>query len=414
MHWSNDAMTKTFTCVHFIEAIRSELGGVVSAVVDVCQAVASRGHRIIVATCDGTDAPTEWRNAAADSPQLVELPPSPLTRKLISGAGVARFGQLLNEVDVAHLHTPWSLGNYQLSKTLRSAQIPYVVSVHGMLDHYSMQKKSLKKHAFLRLGGRRLFRNATAVHFTAEEERTQALHYIPGADRAVVEPCLVDLSPYDRLPGSELALQTFPQLNAKGPKLLFLSRVHPKKGVDLLIRATAELRRSFPELQVFIAGPGDESYIAQLRNLATELNIASSIHFLGMVRGETKLSLYQAADVFVLPTHQENFGIVLPEAMACGLPVVTTRGTDIWRELQQGSVTIVDAAPPEIAAGVAEILRNPAKAAAMRVQGTAFVRQWLDAERLAARYETMYRDAIARGLPPFATAVTPSVAEVTA
>jgi glycosyltransferase involved in cell wall biosynthesis len=403
-----------FACVHFIEAIRSELGGVVSAVVDVCQAVASRGHRIIVATCDGADAPAQWRSAAAGSPQLVELPPSPLTGKLIGAAGVARFAQLLNEVDVAHLHTPWSLGNYQLSKTLRSAQIPYVVSVHGMLDHYSMQKKSLKKHAFLRLGGWRLFRDATAVHFTAEEERTQALHYIPGADRAVVEPCLVDLSPYDRLPGPELALQTFPQLSAEGPRLLFLSRVHPKKGVDLLIRAAAALRGAFPELQVFIAGPGDDGYLDELRALATELGIGASTHFLGMVRGETKLSLYQAADVFVLPTHQENFGIVLPEAMACGLPVVTTRGTDIWRELQQGGVSIVDANPSEIAAGVAEILRNPAKAAAMSVQGAAFVRQWLDADRLAARYETLYRDAIARGLPPFASAVPPSAAKVTA
>lgn len=406
-------MTKTFACIHFIEAIRSELGGVVSAVVDVCQAVASRGHRVIVATCDGTDAPAEWRSGAGGRPQLVELPSSRLTGRLVSGAGVARFAQLLNEVDVAHLHTPWSLGNYQLSKTLRSARIPYVVSVHGMLDHYSMQKKWLKKHAFLRLGGRRLFRDATAIHFTAEEERTQALHYIPGADRAVVEPCLVDLSPYDRLPGPELAWQAFPQLRAAGPKLLFLSRVHPKKGVDVLLRAAAILKNSFAELQTLIAGPGDERYVDELRRLASELGIGASIHFLGMVRGETKLSLYQAADVFVLPTHQENFGIVLPEAMACGLPVVTTRGTDIWRELQRGGVHIAETTPSAIAASIAEILHEPAKAAAMSAQGVAFIREWLDADRLTDRYETMYRDAIERGAPPFAVAVAPSAAEVT-
>ena len=324
-------MTKTFTCIHFIEAIRSELGGVVSAVIDVCTSLALRRHRVIVATCDGTDAPAEWRSNASGRPQLLELPPSRLTGRLVSGAGVARFAHLLEKVDVAHLHTPWSLGNYQLSKTLRSTRIPYVVSVHGMLDHYSMQKKSLKKHAFLWFGGRRLFRDATAIHFTAEEERTQALHYIPGADRAVVEPCLVDLKPYDRLPGPEIAYQTFPQLKASWPKLLFLSRVHPKKGVDILLRAAAALKGSFPNLQVLIAGPGDERYLAELRNLATELGIGASTRFLGMVRGEIKLSLYQAADVFVLPTHQENFGLVLPEAMACGVPVVTTRGTDICR-----------------------------------------------------------------------------------
>jgi glycosyltransferase involved in cell wall biosynthesis len=259
-----------------------------------------------------------------------------------------------------------------------------------------------------------LFRDATAIHFTAEAEQTQALHYIPGADRAVVEPCLVDLSPYDRLPGPEIAYQAFPQISVAGPKLLFLSRVHPKKGVDLLLRAAAALKASFPQLQVLIAGPGEERYIAELNALAAKLGIEQSTHFLGMIRGETKLSLYQAADVFVLPTHQENFGLVLPEAMACGVPVVTTRGTDIWRELQRGGACIVDAEPPSIAACIAEILHDSAKAAAMSAQGVAFVREWLDADRLAARYETMYRNAIARGVPPFATAAATSAFRVTA
>ncbi|QDT71950.1 GDP-mannose-dependent alpha-(1-6)-phosphatidylinositol monomannoside mannosyltransferase [Lacipirellula limnantheis] len=400
---SKTATTKPLSCVHFIEAIRSELGGVVSAVVDMCDAMSSRGHRVVVATCDDADAPAEWRSAAKDQPQLVRLSTSRLTKRLIGAAGHAHFAGLAADADVVHLHTPWSPGNYQLARLLRRARVPYLVSVHGMLDHYCMRTKPVKKHALLRLGGRRLFRDASVVHFTAEEERLQASHYIPVGDRGVVEPCLVDLSPYDRLPGPQLAFQTFPQFSPVAPKILFLSRVHPKKGIDLLLRAVASLQDRWPDFQLIIAGPGEDRYVAELTRLAAELKIGNQTFFLGMVRGELKLSLYETADVFVLPTHQENFGLVLPEAMACGAPVVTTRGTDIWRELQQGGVSIVENAPQAIAASIAEILGNPAKAEAMRLQQQTFVRQWLDGDRLAAGYEAMYRGAIARGPAPFAT-----------
>ena len=105
-----------------------------------------------------------------------------------------------------------------------------------------------------------------------------------------------------------------------------------------------------------------------------------------MVRGRVKLSLYELADVFVLPTHQENFGLVLPEALACGTPVVTTRGTDIWRELEQAGAKIVDNRPLEIANAIKELLIDDNLRLALGEQGRSYIRNWLAEDKVLAGY----------------------------
>jgi glycosyltransferase involved in cell wall biosynthesis len=180
---------------------------------------------------------------------------------------------------------------------------------------------------------------------------------------------------------------------------LFLSRLHPKKGVDLLLKAAATLQAQGVQAELLIAGPGDEDYVNVLKKLAAQLGVQSSTHFLGMVRGELKLSLYQFADVFVLPTHQENFGLVLPEALACGTPVVTTRGTDIWRELAAAGAMIVDNQPAELAGAIAKLLASRELRTQLGKQGREYVNTWLAEDKVQAGYEKMYRDTVQRAAP---------------
>jgi glycosyltransferase involved in cell wall biosynthesis len=393
-------MERRFSCVHFLREIRAELGGVVTACIDLCQSMAVRGHRIVLMTCDGRDAPAQWRGEG-NWPEVIEVPHSAFTGLLLSRSGLRRFEEVMTTVDVAHLHTPWELCNFQLMRLLRRGRTPYIVTVHGMLDTYSMAQKSLKKHTFLSAGGRSLFRNATSIHFTAQGEMEQALQFIPGRDRSRVQACALDLSPYHSLPGPEPALKAFPQIRREARKILFLSRVHPKKGVELLLRAAALMKHGDLPFQILVAGPGEEKYINSLKALAAELGVASVVEFLGMVQGVEKRSLYQAADVFVLPTHQENFGLVLAEAMACGTAVITTRGADIWHELQQGGARIVEQSPDKIAAAIVEVVSDPETCRQIGQQGLDFVYHWLDRDRVSAAYEEMYFDAIARGIPPF-------------
>jgi glycosyltransferase involved in cell wall biosynthesis len=261
-----------------------------------------------------------------------------------------------------------------------------------MLDDWCMAQRGLKKRLFMKLAGRRYLHSAACVHTTAEGEREQATKWIPKA-KITVLPLLVDLAEYDTLPGPGPALAAFSQLATDAPKALFLSRLHPKKGVEALLRATADLARGGFRCELFIAGPGEEDYVSRLKRLAKELDLAGQAHFLGMVRGVQKTSLYQSADLFVLPTHQENFGLVLVEALACGTPVITTKGVDIWPELEQAGSAIVSAEPKRIAAAMHERLSHREKLPEIGERGRAFVRDWLAEEKVIASYEAMYADA---------------------
>jgi glycosyltransferase involved in cell wall biosynthesis len=380
---------------HFFPRIRREEGGVVQVVLDLCQFMASAGHRVILSTCDATDIPAEWKSPQ-HNPSITQLAKSKFIGSRLSREGVHQFGQLLEGVDVVHFHTPWELSNLQLAAVVRKKKLPYIVSVHGMLDDYCMRQKGLKKRAFLAIGGRAFFAKATTVHFTAEAEKKQACPWIPGDYLPVVQACALDLEPYQSLPGPELALAAFPQLATPKQKILFLSRLHPKKGVELLLEAGGILRAQNRNFELIIAGPGEADYVQRLKKLATQLGLQDSTHFLGMVRGEIKLSLYELADVFVLPTHQENFGLVLPEALACGTPVVTTRGTDIWRELAEAGAKIVENRPAELARAIAELLDDDQLRARLGAQGRHYVQNWLAQDKVLAGYEQMYRDTIRR------------------
>jgi len=382
-------MTQPISCLHYISEVRLELGGVVHAVLDMCQAVASRGHQVTLVTCDATDVPDHWSSNSGNWPKVVEVPRSPFFRKAIRRDGIEQFKRLIENTDVAHLHTPWEISNLQLARQLKRKGVPYVVTVHGMLDDWSMQQKTWKKKLYLALLGRRLFKDATSVHLTAESERDQASHWVPIGEREAIQCYALDLTSYDPLPGPGPAMKAYPFIDSEKKKLLFLSRLHIKKGIELLLKAGSLLKESGLPIQLLIAGPGEDAYVRQLQALATQLKLDEETHFLGMVRGVEKRSLFELADVFVLPTHQENFGLVLAEAMACATPVVTTKGTDIWREVEQGGARIADMTPESIAEKIREVVSDDVQDK-IGQQGCEFIHQWLDRNTVVDGYEKIY------------------------
>lgn len=390
-------MSSQLSCVHYLSEVRLELGGVVQAVVDLCQAISARGHQVTLVTLDATDVPVQWSDASGNWPHVVEIESSALTKRLISRRGLSVFRELLDGVDLAHLHTPWDLSNFQLMPILRKQRVPYIVTVHGMLDEWSMQRNALKKKTFLSLGGRRLFEHATTVHLTAEAECEQAGRWVPIGDRGAIQCCVLDLTSYDPLPGPEPALKAFPAICPEKKKILFLSRLHPKKGVEFLLQAGAILRDQGLPIQLLIAGPGDDRYVGQLKSLTSTLGLDDHTEFLGMVRGIEKRSLFQLSDVFVLPTFQENFGLVIAEAMACGTPVVTTRGTDIWREIERGGARIADTNPESLATQMRYFLTDRETRDRVGQQGLQFIWQWLDRDNVVNGYERIYHDTVHKG-----------------
>jgi glycosyltransferase involved in cell wall biosynthesis len=351
--------------------------------------MARRGHRVTLACSDPADIPGAWARDQANSHVVVKLDPPGRAGRLVPAA-LARVDSLTAEADAVHLHTPWDLANLQIT---RRRNKPYILSIHGMLDDWSMAQKGLKKRLFLWLFARSLLNGAAAVHCTAEAERTQATRWFDGS-RAVVVPLVFDLTDFRTLPGPYGARAEFPVTASEEGKLLFLSRLHPKKGAEIFLRAGAMLQRRGTPVQLILAGPGDGAYIAGLKELAGELGMGDRTHFLGLVVGQNKISLMQSADVFILPTSQENFGFVFPEAMACRTPVVTTRGVDIWPELEaSGGAVIAERSPEAIADAAAGLLADPIRRRTMGEKGREWVLSALDTDRVSSQFEAMYAKA---------------------
>ncbi len=223
--------------------------------------------------------------------------------------------------DVIHINCCWTP---QCAFTQRwSQELGYrvVLTPHGMLEPWIIRRNYWsRKLPALILYQRRAIERADTLHATAQSERDNLLN-LGYNDRIEVIPNGIDVE----------HIEVKRSWN-KSRKILFLSRVHPKKGVEYLIEAASSLRRELEGYEIIIAGEGEPQYLSQLRSRASKLGVSHLFNFYGGVYGERKWELFREADLFILPTHSENFGIVVAEALACGTPVATTYGTP-WREL---------------------------------------------------------------------------------
>jgi glycosyltransferase involved in cell wall biosynthesis len=379
--------------VHYLRQIRLEQGGVVRAVLDICAVLAKAGHDVTLLCCDDTDVPAPWRAGQTGFPrvQLIDPPARPMAA--FSARQLNAIFERLRGADVVHLHAIWHASNLQIARRCRRAGIPFVLSIHGMLDDWSMSQRKAKKRLFMALGARDMLNRAAFVHSTAQAELDQSRKWYP-AGRGVVIPLVFDLTPFRAMPGPDTARAAFPSLRTDRPNILFISRLHYKKGVEHLIRAARILADRATPISLQIAGSGDDAYEQRLRALTADLKLQDSTTFLGMVTGQAKISLYQAADAVVLPTSQENFGFVVFEAMAAGAPLITTAGVDTWPEIKSsGGGLIVEQEAAAIADAVASLLADPARRQAMGRAGREWVLRELDPDRVVERFVDMYRHA---------------------
>lgn len=378
---------------HLMSRFRLADGGVVRAVLDMAGIMARQGANVRLITWDATDAPAEWKRGTPGLPEIIEIDPPSGPLGFPTRSQTRRFAEALTGVDVLHLHTPWEPANIPFARASLRAGVPYVLTVHGMLDDWCMAQKSFKKRIYLAIGARRMLERASAVHCTAQAELEQAQRWFPRG-RGVVIPLVFDLEPFRNLPGAAPARNAIAAAKTDEPIILFLSRLHEKKRVDIVIDLAKQLRDDGLRAQLIIAGTGEPAYESALRAQVERADAGDYVHLVGLVTGEAKVSLFEQASVFVLPTSQENFGFVLIEAMAAGTPVITTEGVDIWPELKEsGGAIIANADARTFAAEVAALLRDDARRTAMGERARAWVMKEFDGTALVRRFEQMYASA---------------------
>lgn len=301
----------------------------------------------------------------------VSFPPLAISNQMASA-----IIQNMQSFDLIHIH-----GIYRFPQTFaawyaRKIGKPYIIRPHGSLDPflYKQKKNRLLKRLYEHLIELRNLRKAQAIHFTSEEER-ELTKFLCLNDNGVVIPNGIDISKYSSLPEPNKFRDLY-KIGKNVPVVLFLGRLHFKKGLDLLIPAFANVLDNFPTAILVLAGPDNNGYIGHLRKLINENNIAEHVIFTGMLSEKETIDAYVDANVFVLSSYTENFGMTVVEAMACRLPVVISDKVNIWQEVQNARAGIV--VPCDVKAlsnGIIEILLNGDQAAIMGNSGFKLVQQ---------------------------------------
>lgn len=331
--------------LHSIRSVNPHGGGPIEGVKQLAAVNQAQGHQIEVVSLDAPDAP--W---VRDFPLTCHAMGPGKTSYGYSSRLVPWLREHRKNYDAVVVDGIWQYNAFGVWRALQGTDTPYFVFTHGMLDPWFKRTyplKHFKKWLYWPWGDYRVLRDARAVLFTCEEERQLARQsfWLYRCNERVVNFGTAGPSG-DPAKQRALFLQRFPE-TAEKHCLLFLGRVHVKKGTDLLFRAFAEVLRKNapPELaswRVVVAGPNDHAYGEEMKALARKLGIADRITWTGMLTGDVKWGAFYQAGAFVLPSHQENFGIAVAEALACRVPVLISNKVNIWREIADDQAGFVE------------------------------------------------------------------------
>jgi glycosyltransferase involved in cell wall biosynthesis len=255
-------------------------------------------------------------------------------------ANAVRFdGMIMNGV--------WTFPGFALRCAARRARRPYGIFVHGALDPWFNRRyrlKHLKKLSYWPWQYA-VLRDAAAVFFTTKTERDLAkTSFRPNHWKSVIAPLgIKEDEPTGQDPAREVEAfyGALPELRGRR-FLLFLARIHEKKGCDLLIEAFARVAAAAPEVHLVMAGPDQVGMQAKLERRAEQLGIAHRVHWPGMIGGDVKWGALRACDALILPSHQENFGVSVAEALLAGRPVLLSYSVNIWPEIENDGVGLAD------------------------------------------------------------------------
>lgn len=381
-------MSAPLHVVHTVAGIGEREGGPSRTIPGLCRALAKRGIDVELLTGvspdrhlvpAGTPYPVRYAGTVSVGGRRFPRP----------GA----FARLLDESleprpsSVVHDHGLWLPSNHAVAKVTRRRRVPRIVSPRGMLSAWSLRYRGLKKRLIWGLFQRRDLERAAALHATSEAEAEEFRAVGLRNPIAVVANGIT-------VPEGERDGSTHRRKRA-----LFLSRIHPKKGLEALIDAWSAVRPEGWEL--VIAGPDEEGYQGRIERRVRDAGLGDTVAFPGAVGEDAKWGFYYQADLFILPSFSENFGLAILEALATGLPVITTRAAP-WSALteqQCGWWTEVGAEPITAALRDAVALSDRQRLE-MGARGRAFVTDRYGWDAIAKEMEAVYRWMSGTGDPP--------------
>jgi glycosyltransferase involved in cell wall biosynthesis len=366
-----------------VHSLRTDHGGPSRSVTALSGALARAGATVEIVSRDAPDTPT----IAPEAPVTVRRIPADGPVRALLGRNAA-LDAALGAADLVHDHGLWLPVNHAACAAARRAGRPLVISPRGMLSAWALNHKRQKKQAVWHLYQRTHLTRAALLHATAESEADDI------RDRDLRAPIVILPNGVD-LPPPPVTRPASPDRRRRA---LFLSRLHPKKGLLHLVRAWAEAAP--PDWELVLAGPEEDGHWTEVQRVAAEVG-ARHVSWIGEVPDAEKWDLYQSADLFVLPTFSENFGIVVAEALAAGVPAIVTRGAP-WAALDiHRCGWWIDIGVEPLAATLAEATGATDTArTAMGARGRAYVEEALSWDALGRQMLDAYAWVLGHGPKP--------------
>lgn len=369
--------------VHVVPHINREASGPSYSVPRLCQCLAARGNEIAL-MCLGARGPIEG----------IELDVHPqwsmLSRFAISTSLVRALARRAQTVDVVHNNGLWSMVNVAAGCVVPGRRAKLVASPRGTLSKWALGRSREFKRLLWPLQ-RRVLAEADLLHATSEMEYQEIREQGFTAPVALI-PNGIDLPTLDAIPSD----------SGRGVRtLLFLSRIHPTKGLDRLLQAWAALQDNHRDWRLVIAGTGEADHVRQVQELVSYLDL-QRVEFPGALYGPAKTRAYLSADLFVLPTHSENFGMVVAEALAHGCPALVSRGAP-WSGLEAIACGWwVDNVTETLTSALAGAMQMTSdERAAMGARGRAWMARDYGWEAIGQKMDAAYRWLLDGGqLPP--------------
>jgi glycosyltransferase involved in cell wall biosynthesis len=282
--------------------------------------------------------------------------------------------------DVVHVHALFSYATIPGCRAAAHVPVPYVLRPLGTLSGWSLERRRWKKRPYYALLERSHLTMASAIHVTSDAEADDVARLGFG-DRVRVIPLGVDVA------------QRPPRKTPSGSalRLLFLSRLHEKKNLPLLLRAIAHIGEADRRIELTIAGSGEPGYREQLVELAAQLGLGDRVTFVGHLEGRAKQLAFAEADCFVLPSAHENFGLAVAEALAAGLPAIVSPGVALSSDVgAAGAGLVTDATESSLASAIAWTAEHPAALVEMGDRAWQLAHRSLSWETTCSRLASLY------------------------
>jgi glycosyltransferase involved in cell wall biosynthesis len=350
--------------LHVIPSISPSLGGPTKVVLNLVRALQECGVDAEIVTTNDNGAGQPVLDVPLN--QLIEYQGVPVwflprhsqrMKEFIFSTEITRWlWENIGNYDILDIHYLFSYASSCAGIIARMQKVPYTIRTMGQLTPWALSQSQRKKQIYSLLIERHNLNLASAIHCTCTSEVKDVHSY--GLKNPTINLPLGVNKP-DKIENAKDKIRSIYEIPHDTPIILFLSRIHYKKRPDLLIKSLYKLASS-NDFHLIVAGTGEVNYISQLEDLINTLNLKNSISFAGFVEGLDKQLLLQGADIFVLPSFSENFGIAVAEAMIVGLPVIITPGVQIAPEIAQAKAgLIVEGDEESLENAITKLLRFP-------------------------------------------------------